>query len=126
MSNSIDEPRMFIRGQLYESINNIVESYFMTASSKAKFPYATIDLKEIDDEALTQYSLDIEVYDKHEDTSKLEKICDKLKNELDGKRVISENFAYKIWFNDCLTNFDEDKTIKRRIVSFTIHLFKFI
>lgn len=126
MSNSIDEPRMFIRGQLYETINNIVESYFMTASPKAKFPYATIDLKEIDDEALTQYSLDIEVYDKHEDTSELEKICDKLKNDLNGKRVISENFAYKIWFNDCLTNFDEDKTIKRRIVSFTIHLFKFI
>ncbi len=126
MSNSIDKPRMFIRGELYETINNIVESYFMTASAKAKFPYATIDLKEIDDEALTQYSLEIEVFDKHEDTSNLEIICDKLKNELDGKNVVSENFAYKIWFNDCLTNFDEDKTIKRRIVSFTIHLFKFI
>lgn len=126
MSEFIDKPRMFIREQLYEIINNIVESYFMKATPKAKFPYSTIDLKEIDNEVLTQYSLEIEVFDKHEDTSKLEEICDKLKNELGDKKVISENFAYKIWFNDCLTNFDEDKTIKRRIVSFTIHLFKFI
>lgn len=119
------EPRVFIRQQIYKEINPIVESYFMIAHNTSKFPYATIDVKEIDDEALTRYSLEIEVFSKKEDTTELEKICDKLKKTLNKKRVIIDGYAYAIWFDTCLTDKEEDKTIKKRVLSFEIHLFSF-
>lgn len=119
------EPRVFIRQQIYKEINSIVESYFMIAHNTSKFPYATIDVKEIDDEALTRYSLEIEVFSKKEDTTELEKICDELKKTLNKKRVIIDGYAYAIWFDTCLTDKEEDKTIKKRVLSFEIHLFSF-
>lgn len=119
------EPRVFIRQQIYKEINPIVESYFMNAHNKSNFPYATIDVKEIDDEAYTRYSLEIEVFSKKEDTTELEKICDSLKETLNKKRVIVDGYAYVIWFDTCLTDKEEDKTIKKRVLSFEIHLFSF-
>lgn len=117
--------RIFMREQLYKEINPIIESYFLTTYNKAKNPYAVLDIKEIDNEVLTQYLLEIEVYDKREDTTQLETICDDLKELLNKKRVIKENYAYAIWFNSCLTDNEEDKTIKKRVLSFEIHLFNF-
>lgn len=119
------EPRVFIRQQIYKEINTIVESYFMNAHNKSNFPYATIDVKEIDDEAYSRYSLEIEVFSKKEDTTELEKICDNLKETLNKKRVIADGYAYVIWFDTCLTDKEEDKTIKKRVLSFEIHLFSF-
>ena len=92
---------------------------------KAEFPYAVLDIKEIDNEVLTQYLLEIEIWDKKEDTSNLETICDELKQILNKKKAIKENYAYVIWFNSCITDKEEDKTIKKRILSFEIHLFDF-
>lgn len=119
------EPRVFIRQQIYKEVNPIVESYFMIAHNTSKFPYATIDVKEIDDEALTRYSLEIEIFSKKEDTTELEKICDNLKEKLNRKRVVADGYAYVIWFDTCLTDKEEDKTIKKRVLSFEIHLFSF-
>lgn len=118
-------PRLFIRKEIYNKVNGIVESYFMIAHKTSKFPYATIDVKEIDDEAFTRYSLEIEVFSKKEDTKELEKICDDLKEILNKKRVIEDGYAYAIWFDTCLTDKEEDKTIKKRVLSFEIHLFSF-
>ena len=119
------EPRVFIRQQICKEVNPIVESYFMIAHNTSKFPYATIDVKEIDDEALTRYSLEIEIFSKKEDTTELEKICDNLKEKLNRKRVVADGYAYVIWFDTCLTDKEEDKTIKKRVLSFEIHLFSF-
>ena len=83
------EPRVFIRQQIYKEVNPIVESYFMIAHNTSKFPYATIDVKEIDDEAYSRYSLEIEVFSKKEDTTELEKICDSLKETLNKKKSYS-------------------------------------
>ena len=117
--------RLFIRQQIYNEVNKIVESYFMVAHNTSNFPYATIDVKEIDDEALTRYSLELEVFSKKEDTTELEEICDKLKKTLNQKRVVADGYAYVIWFDTCLTDKEEDKTIKKRVLSFEIHLFSF-
>lgn len=122
---SKQEPRVFIRQQIYKEINPIVESFFMVAHNDSKFPYATIDVKEIDDDAYTRYSVEIEVFSKKEDTSELEKICDELKQTLNQKRVIIDGYAYVIWFDTCLTDKEDDKTIKKRVLSFEIHLFSF-
>lgn len=123
--NKIKKSRIFMREQLRSEINPIIESYFLTTYNKAKYPYAVLDIKELDNEVLTQYLLEIEIWDKREDTTDLETICDELKEILHLKRVIKENYAYVIWFNSCLTDKDEDKTIKKRILSFEIHLFNF-
>lgn len=123
--SQVKKPRIFIREQLKKEIDPIVENYFLNAFNKAEFPYAVLDIKEIDNEVLTQYLLEIEIWDKKEDTSNLETICDELKQILNKKKAIKENYAYVIWFNSCITDKEEDKTIKKRILSFEIHLFDF-
>ncbi len=124
MSN-IKTPRNFIREELYKEIKSVVSNYFFTSFNKAQFPYAVVDIKELGNEVLTQYSLDISVYDKEEDTTEIETICDDLKKLLHQKRAVKENYAYVIWFSNCLTDKEEDRTIKKRILSFEIHLFNF-
>lgn len=123
--NNIQTPRNFIREELYKEINSIVANYFFTTFNKAQYPYAVVDIKELGNEVLTQYFLDICVFDKKEDTTNLETICDGLKALLNQKRAVKENYAYAIWFSNCLTDKEEDRTIKKRILSFEIHLFNF-
>lgn len=124
MSN-IKTPRNFIREELYKEIKTVVSNYFFTSFNEAQFPYAVVDIKELGNEVLTQYSLDISVYDKKEDTTEIETICDDLKKLLHQKRAVKDNYAYVIWFSNCLTDKEEDRTIKKRILSFEIHLFNF-
>lgn len=121
----INKPRIFMRQKLKESIEPVVKNYFMNAYNKAKYPYAVLDLKEIDNEALTQYLLEIEIWDKSEDTTELETICDDLKKLLNQKTEMLESYAYAIWFSNCLTDKEEDRTIKKRVLSFEIHLFNY-
>lgn len=124
MSNIIT-PRNFIREELYKEINSVVSNYFYNTYNKAQYPYAIVDIKELENEVLTQYSLDVSVYDKKEDTTDIETICDDLKKLFHQKREVKENYAYAIWFSNCLTDKEEDRTIKKRILSFEIHLFKY-
>lgn len=123
--SDLKTPRNFIREELYEEINSVVSNYFYTTYNKAQYPYAIVDIKELSNEVLTQYSLDISVYDKKEDTTEIETICDNLKGLLNQKRAVKDNYAYAIWFSNCLTDKEEDRTIKKRILAFEIHLFKF-
>lgn len=121
----INKPRIFMRQQLKKEVTPIVSNYFLNSYNKAKYPYAVLDIKEVDNEVLTQYLLEIEVWDKKEDTTELETICDDLKSLLDGKNVMQDNYAYVMWFSSCLTDKEEDRTIKKRVLSFEIHLFNF-
>lgn len=121
----IKGPRIYLREKLKKDIQEIVDNYFLTSYNKAKYPYAVLDLKEMDDQNYIPYYLEIEVWDKGDDTSRLEEICDDLKKILNKKRCVEDNYAYVIWFSGCVTNIDEDKTIKRRISTFEIHLYKF-
>lgn len=117
--------RLYIRKKLKAEISQVVDNYFLTAHNKAKYPYAVLDIKETDDQNYIPYYLEIEVWDKGDNTTTLETICDDLKSLLDRKRVVEDNYAYIIWFSGCITNIDDDKTIKRRVSTFDIHLYKF-
>lgn len=117
--------RLYIRKKLKTEISQVVDNYFLTAHNKAKYPYAVLDIKETDDQNYIPYYLEIEVWDKGDNTTTLETICDDLKSLLDRKRVVEDNYAYIIWFSGCITNIDDDKTIKRRVSIFDIHLYKF-
>lgn len=117
--------RLYIRKKLKAEISKVVDNYFMTAHNKAKYPYAVLDIKETDNQNYIPYYLEIEIWDKGDDTTNLETTCDDLKSLLDRKRVVEDNYAYIIWFSGCITNIDDDKTIKRRVSTFDIHLYKF-
>lgn len=117
--------RIYIREKLKQDIQKVVDNYFLTAHNKAKYPYAVLDLKETNDQVYIPYYLEIEIWDKGDDTSKLELICDDLKKLLDKKRCVDENYAYVIFFESCVTNIDDDKTIKRRVSTFEVHLYKY-
>ena len=123
--SDIKNPRIYIREKIHDEIKKVVENYFYITYNKAQYPYAIVDIKEIGNEVLTQYVLDVSVYDKKEDTTVLEKVCDDLKILLDRKKEIDKNYAFAIWFNACLTDKEEEKTIKKRILSFEIHLFNY-
>ena len=122
----MSKPRIFMREQLKKEIDPIVQNFFYNTFNKAKYPYAVLDIKELDNEALTQYLLEIEIWDKSEDTTQLETICDDLKSYLDKKKVVKDNYAYVIWFSSCLTDKEDDRTIKKRVLSFEIHLFNYV
>lgn len=123
--SEVKSPRIYIREKLKQDVQVVVDNYFLTAHNKAKYPYAVLDLKETSDQVYIPYYLEIEVWDKGDDTSRLELICDDLKKLLDKKKSIEENYAYVIFFQGCATNIDEDRTIKRRVVTFEIHLYKY-
>lgn len=124
--SEVKKPRIFTREEIKQQVDTIVKNYFLTSHNKAQYPYAVIDIKEFDDEVFIPYMLEIEVWDKGDDTTAIEIICDDLKKLLDKKREIKDNYAYVIFFSNCLTNIDDDKSIKRRTITFEIHLYNFL
>ncbi len=123
--SEVKRPRLFMREEIKEQVDNVVHNYFLTSYNKAKYPYAVIDIKELDDEVYIPYALEIEIWDQGDDTTEIEIICDDLKLLLNKKREVKTNYAYVIFFSNCLTVLDDDKTIKRRLLTFEIHLYKF-
>ena len=121
----MDKPRIFIRKELKKSIETIVTAYFLNAHPDSKFPYSVSDIKESNDEVHIPYYLEIEIQDETNDTSQIEKICDELKNLLDRKREMYENYAYIIFFDSCSTKIDEERFIKVRVVTFEIKMYEY-
>ena len=121
----MDKPRIFIRKELKKSIETVVTAYFLNAHPDSKFPYSVSDIKESNDEVHIPYYLEIEIQDETNDTSQIEKICDELKNLLDRKREMYENYAYIIFFDSCSTKIDEEKFIKVRVMTFEIKMYQY-
>lgn len=117
------KPRIEIRKKIKEQIDPIVHNYFLNAHPNLKFPYSVSDIKEGNDEVHLPYYLEIEIIDEASDTTKIETICDELKEKLDRKREVTENFAYVIYFDSCNTKIDEEKFIKVRVITFEIKMY---
>ena len=69
--NEVKRPRLFMREEIKEQVDNIVHNYFLTSYHKAKYPYAVIDIKELDDEVYIPYALEIEIWDQGDDTTEI-------------------------------------------------------
>lgn len=121
----MDKPRIFIRKEIKKEIDPLIHLYFLNAHSDSKFPYAVSDIKESNDEVHIPYYLEIEIQDESNDTTEIENICDGLKNLLDRKRKIKDNYAYVIFFDSCNTKIDEEKFIKIKILTFEIKMYEF-
>lgn len=122
---STEKPRIFIRKELKKIIDPIVKSYFLNAHPDAEFPYSVSDIKEGNDEVHIPYYLEIEIQDETNDTTEIETICDDLKELLDRKSEMHDNFAYVIYFNSCNTKIDEEKFIKVRVLTFEIKMYEY-
>lgn len=119
------KPRIFIREELKKEIDKVVHNYFLNAHSDSKYPYSVSDIKESNDEVHIPYYLEIEIQDADNDTTQIEKICDSLKELLDRKRTVTDNYAYVIFFDSCSTKIDEEKFIKVRVLTFEIKMYEY-
>ena len=120
-----ESPRIYIRKEIKKQIDPIVHNYFLNAHPDSEFPYSVSDIKEGNDEVHIPYYLEIEIQDETNDTTKIEEICDNLKELLDRKKEISNNYAYIIFFDGCGTKIDEEKFIKVRVLTFEIKIYEF-
>jgi hypothetical protein len=117
--------RIKLRKHIKELLDNVVPNCFMTADDTMDFPYTVLDVKESNDEIYIPFYLEAETWDSGDDTTQIENICDAIKEKIDGYQAFLDSFAIKIYFSGCNTNYDEDKTIKRRIQTFEIHMYEF-
>lgn len=117
--------RIKLRKHIKELLDEIVPNCFMTADDTMDFPYTVLDVKESNDEIYIPFYLEAETWDSGDDTTQIENICDAIKEKIDGYQAFLDSFAIKIYFSGCNTNYDEDKTIKRRIQTFEIHMYEF-
>ena len=117
--------RIKLRKHIKELLDNVVPNCFMTADDTMDFPYTVLDVKESNDEIYIPFYLEAETCDSGDDTTQIENICDAIKEKIDGYQAFLDSFAIKIYFSGCNTNYDEDKTIKRRIQTFEIHMYEF-
>lgn len=117
--------RIKLRKHIKELLDNVVPNCFMTADDTMDFPYTVLDVKESNDEIYIPFYLEAETWDSGDDTTQIENICDAIKKKIDGYQAFLDSFAIKIYFSGCNTNYDEDKTIKRRIQTFEIHMYEF-
>ena len=117
--------RIKLRKHIKELLDNVVPNCFMTADDTMDFPYTVLDVKESNDEIYIPFYLEAETWDSGDDTTQIENICDAIKEKIDGYQAFLDSFAIKIYFSGCNTNYDEDKSIKRRIQTFEIHMYEF-
>lgn len=117
--------RIKLRKHIKELLDNVVPNCFMTADDTMDLPYTVLDVKESNDEIYIPFYLEAETWDSGDDTTQIENICDAIKEKIDGYQAFLDSFAIKIYFSGCNTNYDEDKTIKRRIQTFEIHMYEF-
>lgn len=117
--------RIKLRKHIKELLDNVVPNCFMTADDTMDFPYTVLDVKESNDEIYIPFYLEAETWDSGDDTTQIENICDAIKEKIDEYQAFLDSFAIKIYFSGCNTNYDEDKTIKRRIQTFEIHMYEF-
>lgn len=117
--------RIKLREHIKKILDNVVQNCFMTADDTMKFPYTVLDIKESNDEIYYPFYLEAETWDYNEDTTKIEQICDLIKEKLDGYQAVLEDFAIKIYFSGCNTNYDDDKIIKRRMQTFEIRMYTY-
>lgn len=117
--------RIKLREHIKKILDKVIQNCFMTADDTMEFPYTVLDVKESNDEVFYPFYLEAETWDSGDDTTRIEQTCDLIKDKLDGYQAILDDFAIKIYFSGCVTNYDEDKTIKRRMQTFEIHMYEF-
>ena len=103
-----EQTRIKLRKYIKEILDkNKIQNCFMTSDDTMDYPYTVLDVKESNDEIYSPFYLEAETWDFGDNTTQIEKICDSIKELLDEHQEILEEFAIKIYFSGCNTNYDE-------------------
>jgi len=103
--------RIKLRKHIKEILDKIVPNCFMTADDTMNFPYTVLDVKESEDEVYIPFYLEAETWDSGDDTTKIENICDLIKEKLEDDKDPKNYAAMKYLFH-FIQSMDSSKELK--------------
>ncbi len=111
-----------LRKIIQSKINPIIKSYYRVADPKADFPRAVYDFENIDlgDLSRDDLILIVDLWDKGNDTSKIEDIADQIEEMFNAANLPDENVLPTFYRISRKPIDDEDKTLMRRQLKFQI------
>lgn len=96
--------------------------YYEVADEDALYPHVVFSFQQINlgDLSRQDYELDVNVWDKGEETETVENLCDSIEHLLHGANLPQKNILPTFYLIDRRILFDEDKEIRHRVVRFQI------
>lgn len=96
--------------------------YYEVADEDALYPHVIFSFQQINlgDLSRQDYELDVDVWDKGEETETVENLCDSIEHLLHGANLPQKNILPTFYLIDRRILFDEDKEIRHRVVRFQI------
>lgn len=96
--------------------------YYEVADEDALYPHVVFSFQQINlgDLSRQDYELDVDVWDKGEETETVENLCDSIEHLLHGANIPQKNILPTFYLIDRRILFDEDKEIRHRVVRFQI------
>lgn len=117
------ELRKVIKGLLEEFVGNV---YYEEASSKAQFPYIVYDFQNIglDSFPRSDYLLIVDIWDRNQYSDNVEELADSIEKKLGIANLPNDKILPTFYVNNRRSLRDEDKTLKRRQVEFTVQVYE--
>jgi hypothetical protein len=96
--------------------------YYEVADEDALYPHVVFSFQQLNlgDLSRQDYELDVDVWDKGEETETVENLCDSIEHLLHGANLPQKNILPTFYLIDRRILFDEDKEIRHRVVRFQI------
>lgn len=96
--------------------------YFGIASDSAMYPHIVFDFRSINlgDLSRQDYMLDIDVWDKGQNTTNIDALCDQIESLLQGQNLPQTTILPTFYLAERRSILDEDKQIKHRLIRFQI------
>lgn len=111
--------------KLLTKVNTIYTCYYEEAPKKKKFPYCVIPslvLSPLDSGYICM--VDIELYNDEFTKTSIEKMCDDLREELDGYSYKDENIGYHLGFENQYLSKSNEQDLTYRKITFVSRIFK--
>lgn len=94
--------------------------FYKDSSATMEYPYVTYRLNRSKDEYLDLILLTIDIWDKSTDTTRIELMAESIEKALDHTTINTTENMPTFYFENVLDVEDEDKSIERRQLKFSI------
>lgn len=111
--------------KILDKINTIYTCYYEEATKSAIFPYCvvpTLVLTPLDSGYMCM--VDIELYNDEFTNISIEKMCDDLREELDGYSYKDENIGFHLGFESQYLSKSNEQDLTYRKITFVSRIFK--
>lgn len=111
--------------KLLTKVNTIYTCYYEEAPKKKQFPYCVIPslvLSPLDSGYICM--VDIELYNDEFTNTSIEKMCDDLREELDGYSYKDEKIGYHLGFENQFLSKSNEQDLTYRKITFVSRIFK--